>query len=131
MAASARTFELGRTWWTPGQARRFENAWRLACTKFLGTISAVVIVVFLAVAIAAPFVAPYDPTAVESRVSLQAPSAAHLMGTDELGRDMLSRILFGSRISLFVGLVSVLTGVLIGIALGITSAYFGGRYDLI
>lgn len=131
MAASTRTLELGRTWWTPDQARRFDKTWRLARKKFLGTVSAVVILIFLAAAVAAPLVVPYDPNGVETRVSLQAPSAAHLMGTDELGRDMFSRILFGARVSLLVGLVSVGIGVFLGIILGITSAFFGGRYDMV
>ena len=131
MAAPARTLELGRPWLSQEQTRWLGNVWRLARTKYLGAISAIILVVFLFAAVAAPFIAPYDPVAVDTPVALQAPGAAHIFGTDELGRDMFSRVLYGARISLLVGLGSVAIGVFIGVFLGITSAFFGGRYDLI
>ena len=127
MAAPARTLELGSPWLSREQTRALDTAWRLARQKYLGAVSAVVLVVFLFTAAAAPFVAPYDPVAVDTSVSLQAPSAAHFFGTDELGRDLFSRVIYGARISLMVGLGSVVIGVFFGVFLGITSAYFGGR----
>src|SRR5215212_9594189 len=131
MAAPARTLELGSPWLSQEQSRRIDTIWRLARQKYLGAISLVVLVVFVFTAAAATFVAPYDPVAVDTAISLQAPSAAHLFGTDELGRDLFSRVIYGARVSLVVGLGSVAIGVLFGVFLGITSAYFGGRYDLI
>ncbi|HEX3247036.1 MAG TPA: ABC transporter permease [Chloroflexota bacterium] len=131
MAAPARTLELGSPWLSQEQSRRINTVWRLARQKYLGAISLVVLLVFVFTAAAATFVAPYDPVAVDTAISLQAPSATHLFGTDELGRDLFSRVIYGARISLLVGLGSVAIGVLFGVFLGITSAYFGGRYDLI
>lgn len=130
MAAPARTLELGKPWLSHAQTRRLNGAWRLARQKYLGTISALVMVIFLFAAVAAPFIAPYDPIAVDTSVSLQGPQSAHLFGTDELGRDLFSRVLYGARISLLVGLGSVAIGVMVGVFLGITSAFVGGRYDL-
>ncbi|MGE4299871.1 MAG: ABC transporter permease [Desulfovibrionaceae bacterium] len=80
-------------------------------------------------AILAPLIAPYDPTALNVDAMLQAPSAAHLLGTDALGRDVFSRMLFGARVSLWVGFVAVGLSVAIGLALGLTAGYFGGVTD--
>lgn len=115
--------------------RQRPSAWsnflHIARTKYLGTASAIVLLFFFGLAAFAPVLAPYDPIEVNTNVSLQAPSAAHLLGTDELGRDLLSRVMYGAQVSLMVGLTSVLLGVVFGVFLGITSAYFGGFYDLV
>jgi ABC-type dipeptide/oligopeptide/nickel transport system permease subunit len=83
------------------------------------------------VAIFADHVAPYDPLVGNYRAIRQAPSVLHLMGTDDGGRDVLSRIIFGARISLYVGFASVAVGDLLGLIWGLTSGYIGGRFDLI
>ena len=83
------------------------------------------------VAIFAEQVAPADPLVGNFRAIRQAPSLAHLMGTDDGGRDVLSRIIFGARISLSVGFVSVAVGDLLGLAWGLASGYIGGRFDLL
>ncbi|MDH4138214.1 MAG: ABC transporter permease [Anaerolineae bacterium] len=90
-------------------------------------------VVFLTViaAVFAPFIAPYDPIRAELDEIIQPPSGTHLLGTDELGRDILSRIIYGSRISLTLGIVSVGIGLFGGIPLGMIGAYWGGWADLI
>lgn len=90
-------------------------------------------VVFLTViaAVFAPFIAPYDPIGAELDEIIQPPSGTHLLGTDELGRDILSRIIYGSRISLTLGIVSVGIGLFGGIPLGMIGAYWGGWADLI
>jgi peptide/nickel transport system permease protein len=80
-------------------------------------------------ALLAPFLAPHDPTALDVVHALKGPSAAHPLGTDALGRDVLSRLLFGARVSLWVGFVSVGLAVSIGLALGLASGYFGGLTD--
>ena len=90
------------------------------------------LVLFLAaVAIFAPLLAPYDPTAVNGAVALEPPSAAHPFGTDDVGRDVLSRVIFGSRVSLSVGLIAVGVGAAIGISLGMAAGYIGGAFDLV
>ncbi len=85
------------------------------------------LLVFLA--IAAPWISPADPTAQNLAARLVGPSAAHWMGTDELGRDILSRILYGTRISMVVSISVVLGGGLIGLAIGSVAGYFGGWFD--
>lgn len=80
-------------------------------------------------AVAAPLLAPYDPAAQHLAVRLAGPSLAHWMGTDELGRDILSRVLYGARVSMFVSVTVVLGGGLIGLAIGAISGYAGGWFD--
>jgi peptide/nickel transport system permease protein len=74
--------------------------------------------------------APYSPYAVHVHASLAPPSKAHLLGTDLLGRDMLSRILYGSRISLYVGFTSILLALFVGVPLGLATGFYGGKLDL-
>ncbi|SMF21202.1 peptide/nickel transport system permease protein [Xaviernesmea oryzae] len=91
----------------------------------------VVITILLLTAIVAPLIAPYDPNIVDLGNTLQPPGAAHWFGTDELGRDILSRIIYGTRISLtIITIVSVIVGP-IGLIVGTTAGYFGGWYDTI
>ena len=90
---------------------------------------AVVVVVFAAVAILAPWVAPYDPEAIALNRNLAAPSWGHPFGTDSLGRDVLSRTIWGARISLTIGFVSVGLAMVGGIPLGALSAWAGGWTD--
>lgn len=77
----------------------------------------------------APLVAPYNPEALDMAAKLQMPTAAHLLGTDNVGRDILSRLIFGSRITLLSALAVVVISVIIGIPLGLVSGYYGGRLD--
>jgi peptide/nickel transport system permease protein len=90
-----------------------------------------VIAFLLLVAIGAPFVAPYDPKLVDATIGLLPPSPAHLLGTDDLGRDVLSRVIWGSRISLSVGLIAVGIGFFVGVSLGLLAGYVGGLFDLL
>jgi len=94
--------------------------WGLALTLLL-----VILAVF------APWLAPYDPTAQNLAARLAAPGAAHWMGTDELGRDILSRIIFGARVSMSVSISVVLGAGFVGLAIGATAGYFGGWFDKI
>jgi peptide/nickel transport system permease protein len=87
---------------------------------------AVVIVGLVIVAIFAPLIAPYDPYKQNLKSMLAQPSKAHLLGTDELGRDLLSRVIYGARISLLVGVVAVSIAGAIGMGLGLVAGYFGG-----
>jgi peptide/nickel transport system permease protein len=93
-------------------------------------LAGLVLVTALALAaIAAPWVAPHDPTTIDATLILAAPSAQHLLGTDDLGRDVLSRMIYGARISLAVGFVSVGIAVFIGTTLGACAGFFGGFAD--
>jgi peptide/nickel transport system permease protein len=96
----------------------------------LGAIGAAVIVVMLAVAALAPVIAPYDPVAVNFGAMLAAPSGQHWLGTDAFGRDVLTRLIYGSRTALIVGFGAAFIGATLGAVLGVGSAYFGGRVDL-
>ena len=90
----------------------------------------VVILVFIASAFA-PVIAPYDPYALDVLVMLEGPSDKHLLGTDELGRDILSRVIQASRISIVVGLVAVGIGAFGGTLIGMLAAWFGGKIDAV
>jgi ABC-type dipeptide/oligopeptide/nickel transport system permease subunit len=89
----------------------------------------VVLLVFVIAAIFAPFISPYPPLLYHPSIAEQGPSLAHLLGTDDLGRDQLSRVIYGTRISLTVGIASILIGGLCGTVLGIIAAYYKGWVD--
>jgi peptide/nickel transport system permease protein len=90
----------------------------------------VLVGIFVVVAVLAPLLAPYDAYEMNMLNRLKAPSAAHLFGTDDFGRDLLTRILFGARISLAVSLGTVCLAILIGVTIGLTSGYLGGATDM-
>jgi peptide/nickel transport system permease protein len=90
---------------------------------------AIVLFAFVVAAIFAPRVSPYDPLTYHPAITEQGPTWAHLLGTDSLGRDQLSRMIYGTRISLTVGVASILLGGLLGTLLGILAAYFKGWVD--
>jgi len=123
---------MGRQPERTGQRRRFARllAARLRANR-LAMAGLVLVALLAAAALAAPLVAPHDPTAIDARMILVAPSAEHLLGTDDLGRDVLSRMIYGARISLAVGFVSVGIAVLIGTSLGACAGYFGGLVDAV
>jgi len=89
----------------------------------------IVVAVFVLVAVAAPLVAPYDPLATSRTAIRKAPSVQHWMGTDENGRDVLSRVVFGARASLLAGVVSVLIAAGVGVPLGLLAGFTGGWVD--
>ena len=95
----------------------------------LAVFSAILIVLIILAAVFAPVVAPYDHLKQSLTDRLQHPSAAHWLGTDELGRDVLSRIIFGARISLTIGLVPTLISMAIGTVLGMCAGFYGGKID--
>ena len=106
----------------------------LARRRPLGAVSAVVILGLLLVALFAPWLAPRDPYALNLNerglpIRMEGPTAAFPLGTDPLGRDVLSRIIYGARVSLIVGFASVLIGTALGAALGLVSGYWEGRVD--
>jgi peptide/nickel transport system permease protein len=99
--------------------------------RTLGAIGAAVVLLMILVALAAPLIAPYDPLAVDFGAMLAAPSAAHWLGTDSFGRDVLSRLIYGSRTALIVGFGAAFVGATAGAVLGVGSAYFRGWIDLV
>jgi peptide/nickel transport system permease protein len=103
--------------------------WRTFARNRLAVIGGVVVAILVAFAVLAPALAPWDPNRHDTRRILAPPSAQHWMGTDQLGRDVLSRVLYGARVSLAVGFVSVGIATLIGILLGAAAGYHGALVD--
>jgi peptide/nickel transport system permease protein len=124
-AVSTRPFVAHRA-----RSRR-ANVIRTVRKKYIGSGALLIIGVFITLAVFGPWLTPYDALEVQPIVRLQAPSPSHLLGTDELGRDVLSRLIIGSRVSLAVALGATLLSTVFGLLIGLTSAYFQGRYDLI
>ena len=96
----------------------------------MGAIFGSIVLGLMVVAILAPVIAPYDPIAT-SRAKLLPPSSTFFFGTDEIGRDVFSRVVWGSRISLYVGLIAVCVGTVGGVVVGLSTGYIGGWFDLI
>ncbi|BCM82516.1 ABC transporter permease [Methylobacterium indicum] len=105
------------------------SAWRRATRSPGLMIGAVTVVAVVALAILAPWIAPYDPNEQDPVAALMGPSAEHWFGTDFFGRDVLSRVIWGARISLSVGFVATLIGVVVGTVIGVVAGYFGGWTD--
>lgn len=103
----------------------------LAARYPFGTVGAVVLLLIAVAALAAPFLAIAPPERQQISISLQGPSSAHPLGTDDLGRDLLSRLLYGARVSLGVGLLSTLIGTVVGVTAGLTSGYVGRWVDAV
>src|ERR1700688_1226855 len=94
-------------------------------------VGAVTVLLFLLVALFAPWLSPYDPLKTSFLTARNAPSAAHWFGTDELGRDVLTRVIYGARASLSAGMISVGIALLIGVPLGLLAGYYGGVIDAV
>lgn len=106
------------------------DAFLRIATQPLGAIFGSCIVFIIILAITAPWITPYDPVTT-SLETFQGPSLLHPFGTDDIGRDQLTRVIYGSRISLYVGLISVGVGIQSGASLGLISGFMGGKFDLI
>lgn len=104
----------------------FRRVTKVMSDRFVVVVGAIVILLTIIVAIFASWIAPYDPNEVELRATLQQPSFEHIMGTDEFGRDVLSRLVVGTRVSLLVGVVVVCIAGATGTSLGLIAGYFGG-----
>ncbi len=92
---------------------------------------AVIVVLFILLAVLAPYLTPHDPYAPSYLTIRKAPSTAHWLGTDDLGRDVLTRILYGARVSLFAGVIAAAVALLTGVPLGLLAGYFGGVTDMV
>jgi len=95
----------------------------------LAAVGVVLVVIFVILALFAPWIAPQDPAHIELPTRLSSPSTAHWFGTDELGRDILSRVIYGSRISMLVGSSVVAVSLTLGLIIGSIAGYYGGRLD--
>lgn len=108
-----------------------EVSLRFARERPLGAAGAVIILIMIAAAFLADVIAPHDPLETDYTAMLQRPGSVHWFGTDSFGRDVLSRIIYGSRTALWVGFSCSFMGATVGAVIGVVSAYFGGRTDLI
>jgi peptide/nickel transport system permease protein len=130
MAATPQTLdELSRG--APRRARWISAIVDFVHHRPLGAVGAALILLMVAMAATAGLIAPYNPVANDYTAMLAAPSSEHWLGTDAHGRDVLTRILYGSRTALMVGLGASILGATFGSLIGVASAYFGGRIDLI
>lgn len=109
------------------------STWTTATTlgrrNWLAAAGMVLVAVFVLFALLAPWIAPHDPASIDLPSRLESPSAAHWFGTDELGRDILSRVIYGARISMLVGSSVVAGSLLVGLILGSIAGYYGGYVD--
>lgn len=113
------------------ERRQASRAWRKFRRHYSALFGAALVAFFLLIALAAPVLPVPDPTATDWAAVRQAPSAAHPLGTDEIGRDVLARLVWGAQASLLAGCVSVLIAVTLGVPLGILAGYFGGWTDAV
>ncbi|MGB9098539.1 ABC transporter permease [Erwinia sp.] len=118
---------------TSGSAAALRKPTNRVLKKFLGNksavIGAVIVIFFVLLALLAPLLAPFDPIKADFMAVRKAPSALHWLGTDELGRDLLSRLIWGARTSLLAGCISVVIAILIGVPLGLIAGYWQGMWD--
>ena len=109
---------------------RIAPLWRFAQQNPLGAVGGLILLFMIFVAIFAPMIAPNDPLSISAQERLEAPSLSHWFGTDDFGRDVLSRIIFGARISVTIGFSVVALSTIKGTLIGIVSGYYGGKLDL-
>jgi peptide/nickel transport system permease protein len=121
---AAEPMAVGGPYWT-------ERYRYFVSNNILFVFGSVLFVLVLLMAVLAPLIAPFDPSKINFSDKLLPPGLAHLMGTDELGRDIFSRVIYGARTSLVIGVTVLLLSVLIGVPIGLVSGYFGGRIDTV
>jgi peptide/nickel transport system permease protein len=109
----------------------FKTLGKWARRQPLGAASALGVIFMILIAVFAAQIAPHDPVTTNYETMEQAPSFAYWLGTDQFGRDLLSRVIWGARTALFIGFTSAILGATLGLVLGVTSAYFGGWFDLL
>src|ERR1700682_4008384 len=111
--------------------RNIRRAWSQLRQNRAALVGLAVILLLVVAAVLAPRLAPHNPYAVALETRLQPPDSTHLLGTDELGRDILSRVIFGARVSLWVGVVTVALSGVIGVSGGLVAGYLGGNWDVV
>ncbi len=115
---------------TPKSDSEIRQVWRHLRRNRMAMLGLVILALFLICSIFAPFLTPHDPIKLDLINALQDPSSENLMGTDWQGRDVFTRILYGGRISLAIGFITVAIGLAVGIPVGTLSGYYGGKLDL-
>jgi len=113
----------------PPEAGPWRRAWQRLLRRRVALLGLAVVLFFIVLALAAPWIAPYDPIETSWSAVRQAPSAAHWFGTDDIGRDVLSRVVWGTRASLLAGVVSVSIALLFGVPIGLLAGFAGGALD--
>ncbi len=109
--------------------KKIKKFLRALFSRKIVAVSGVVVVLFILTAVFAPWLAPYDPDYADFAAFLQGPSRNHILGTDSYGRDVLSRIIYGTQVSLIIGVLAVMIACAIGTFLGMVAGYFGGMID--
>ena len=112
-----------------GQITRLQLAWRRAARRPPALIGAAVVLLYLLLALGAPWIAPDDPLRTDWSQTRKAPNAVHLFGTDDLGRDVLSRVVYGTRISMQAGVFAILLAMAIGVPAGLVAGFYRGAFD--
>lgn len=115
----------------PKEERALARTWRRLRRSRTAMFGLFVVLLFLVLAIFAPQIAPMDPDKADFALALKGPSSQFWLGNDELGRDLFSRMLYGARISVLIGVISVSIGLLIGVPLGLIAGYYGGWIDMV
>ncbi len=115
---------------TPKSDSEIRQVWRHLRRNRMAMLGLMILLLFLLVSIFAPFITAHDPVRLNLINAMQSPSSEHLMGTDWQGRDVFTRILYGGRISLAIGFITVVIGLTVGIPIGTLSGYIGGKFDL-
>ncbi|MDB5913758.1 MAG: transporter permease, partial [Ramlibacter sp.] len=113
----------------PPPAGPWQRAWRRLRRRHLALAGLAVVIGFIVLALFAPWIAPQDPIATSWGAIRKAPSVEHWFGTDEIGRDVLSRVIWGTRASLLAGVISVTISLLIGVPVGLAAGFLGGWVD--
>lgn len=133
MAVQSPAIELGQ-YFSPQKPlanRMLTTIGRFARTKPLGFFGAIMLVLIVVVGLFSPWIAPYGFLENDKDAVLQSPNGTHLFGTDDLGRDLLSRVIFGCQVTAMVGLGTVLIVTILSLLVGVSSGYFGGKFDFI
>ena len=115
----------------PPKVNEFRRIIRVMTNRWVVVIGLVIVLVFVILAIFAPLLAPYDPDKGNLYDKLQQPSRTHLLGTDSLGRDTLSRVIYGARVSIVIGIVAVTIAGVIGMSLGLIAGFSGGLVNMV
>jgi peptide/nickel transport system permease protein len=109
----------------PPQVSEIRRIFNVMFSRWVVVLGAVIVLVLVLTAALAPWITPYNPIKTDGTITLQQPSREHILGTDALGRDVLSRIIYGSRVALWVGVIAISIAGIIGMSLGLAAAYFG------